>query len=221
VATSKGGDLTLKPIVRDNSTNGDINTYQFSLTTSVPWVNGDVLKFSFPKEVTVNAGGKTTVCTPKNADDKIICGISGNDIQIEFKEMAARQPADPNDPRNYDMTLEWSMSNIGNPASVKPSQGFQNMRILTADNYLVSQVQDPAGAAPITNVAAATIQSPTLFQDSLQADVKNNYTITFTPINPLPAEGSIKLEYPKQITLADGDATKCFVTTNKLFSENC
>ena len=49
----------------------------------------------------------------------------------------------------------------------------------------------------------------------------NNYTITFTPINALPATGSIVLKYPSQINLADGVNTKCFVTTNKLFSNNC
>ncbi len=36
----------------------------------------------------------------------------------------------------------------------------------------------------------------------------NNYTITFTPVNALPSNGSIKLVYPA-------------VTTNKLFSQNC
>lgn len=52
----------------------------FELTTSVPILDGDVLKFTFPNEVVVNADGLVTLCTPTNPDDKIICGISGNDI---------------------------------------------------------------------------------------------------------------------------------------------
>ncbi len=60
-----------------------------------------------------------------------------------------------------------------------------------------------------------------MFQDSLQNSVLNNYTFTFTPVNALPATGSILLKYPNQIKLADGANTKCFVTTNKLFSNNC
>lgn len=64
IATSTAGTITLEPIGRDSTTNGDVNTYSFSLTTTVPMENNDVLKFSFPSEVVVNAGGETTLCTP-------------------------------------------------------------------------------------------------------------------------------------------------------------
>jgi len=76
---------------------------------------------------------------------------------------------------------------------------------------------------PVTNLKPAIITDSNLFQDSLQANTNNNYTITFTPINALPADGSIKLIYPEQISLSTtgDDATKCFVTTNKLFSDKC
>jgi hypothetical protein len=113
------------------------------------------------------------------------------------------------------------MSNIGNPGSVAPSEGFKGLKILTPNNYLISEFKDPAGASPITNDIAALIVDASLFQDSLQALAENNYTITFSPINALPATGSMKLVYPEQIKMKDGTATKCFVTTNKLFSENC
>ena len=55
VATSKAGEIKMQAVKRDNEINGAINTYEFSITSSVPWENGDVLKFSFPKEVQVNA----------------------------------------------------------------------------------------------------------------------------------------------------------------------
>jgi len=113
------------------------------------------------------------------------------------------------------------MSNIGNPGSVAPSEGFKSLVILTPNNYLISEFKDPAGAQPIVNTIPAEIIDASLFQDSLQANIENNFTITFSPINALPATGSIKLVYPAQISLKDGVDTKCFVTTNKLFSENC
>lgn len=70
-------------------TNGAINDYTFTLTTTIPIANGDVLKFEFPKDIQVNAGGATE-CTPTNTDDKIVCGISGNDIQITISSFAPR-----------------------------------------------------------------------------------------------------------------------------------
>lgn len=95
VQTSIAGKITFEPIGRQNTTNGAINTYVFELTTTVPMLNSDVLKFSFPAGIELNADGQTTTCTPANAADKIICGISGNDVQITFVTLATRDPADP------------------------------------------------------------------------------------------------------------------------------
>lgn len=221
VATTKAGEITMLPIGRESTVNGEINTYTFEMTTSIPMVAGDVLKFSFPPQVVVNAGGATTVCTTLDQVDKIICGISGNDIQITMSELAPRAAADPVDPRNYEQTFSWTMSNIGNPGSVAPSGGFTGLKFLTPNNYLISEFKGTVGAVPVTNTEPAQIMTYNLFQDSLQNSVDNNYTITFNPVNALPAQGSIKLVYPPQISLADGVNTKCFVTTNKLFSNNC
>lgn len=55
----------------------------------------------------------------------------------------------------------------------------------------------------------------------MQDNTPNNYTIRFTPINPLPADGSFKIVLPHDVSLKDGANTKCFVTTNKLFADKC
>lgn len=77
MATTKAGIITIADVVRESKVNGELNTYTFSLTTTVPILDGDVLKFTFPEQVVVS---QSTVCTPLNADDVIVCGISGNDI---------------------------------------------------------------------------------------------------------------------------------------------
>lgn len=110
------------------------------------------------------------------------------------------------------------MTNIRNPNSLKESSKFANTEILTPSNYRVSFSAESKG---VINTKPAIIEKPTLFQDSLIHSRANNYTITFKPINPLPADGSIKLVLPDHIGLKDGAATKCFVTTNKLFNTAC
>jgi hypothetical protein len=77
-----------------------------------------VLKFTVPSQIVMNAGGLITLCTPENPDDKIVCGISGHDVQITIVALAAR------DLTNYSQTLGWTMNNIANPASVQESDGF-------------------------------------------------------------------------------------------------
>ena len=90
VATTVAGDITLKVLSRGSVVNGEVNTYKLSLTTTVPLKPNDVIKFTFPAEITVNAKGLATVCTPEVAEDIMNCGISGNDIQIIMLSLADR-----------------------------------------------------------------------------------------------------------------------------------
>lgn len=129
VATTEAGVIELEEIQRESTVNGEVNTYTFSLTTSVPWVNGDVLKFTFPPEISLNADNKQTKITPLNDGDQIDGGISGNDIQITFVNMAER-------PDTY--KFEFTMDNVKNAGSIKPSGGFTGMRIITNENFLVA-----------------------------------------------------------------------------------
>lgn len=58
------------------------------------------------------------------------------------------------------------------------------------------------------------LQIYSLAQGSLVPAALTNYTIMFTPVNPLPSTGSIQLTYPQQIALNDGYSTVCTVTTS-------
>ena len=42
----------------------------------------------------------------------------------------------------------------------------------------------------------------------------SEYTLTFTPNNPLPTDGSILVQYPMQVELIDGESTACTVSTS-------
>ena len=182
------------------------------MTTDAPILAGDVLTFSFPAQIDVNAEGFTTDCLVDNVNDDFVCGISGNDIQITINGL------DP----GSSQSLNWKMTNIGNPGSVAPSDGFTAIIIHSPEDYIVADFKTGSTGA-VTNTDPANLDGllMNLFQDSKQASAQNNYTITFTPVNPLPATGSIMLVYPEQIELFDGVDTKCFVTTNRLFPDSC
>ena len=149
-----------------------------------------MLTFSFPAQIDVNAEGLITQCVVENANDNFVCGISGNDVQITINGL------DPGSAQS----LNWKMTNIGNPGSVAPSDGFTAILIHSQDDYLVADFKAGSTGA-VTNTVPANLDGllMNLFQDSKQASAQNNYTITFTPVNPLPATGSIKLVYPEQI----------------------
>jgi hypothetical protein len=57
------------------------------------------------------------------------------------------------------------------------------------------------------------ITTYSITQDSLVTGALTNYTLRFTPVNPLPPTGSIQIGYPQQIVLKDGPFTNCTVTT--------
>lgn len=142
---------------RGSVVNGEVNTFKLSLTTSVPLQANDVIKFTFPPEVTVNAKGLATVCTPELPEDVMNCGISGNDIQIIMLGLSDRGEPKQNDDGSFDysQTLVWTMSNIANPPSVEQSSGFTNLKILTPNNYIISQSTEPQ--APVTNEKPAIL----------------------------------------------------------------
>lgn len=76
VATTKAGDITFTVTERGSTKNGDVVTYTILLKSSIPILVGDVLKFTVPEGIFMNANADT-ICTPINADDAINCGISG------------------------------------------------------------------------------------------------------------------------------------------------
>lgn len=43
------------------------------------------------------------------------------------------------------------------------------------------------------------------------------YTVYFTPVNPMPASGSIQIGWPKQVTVTS--RFNCKVRTNRLFTD--
>lgn len=87
------------------------------------------------------------------------------------------------------------------------------------DGFVVSETLEPA---TITNQEPSNLMVYDILQGTKEADQPTEYTIFFTPHNGIPSTGSIQMTYPQQISLVDGAATKCTVTTSTgVFANNC
>ena len=91
----------------------------------------------------MNYEGFTTECS---SSDQIVCGITGQEVKIQVLDLA----------NPYEFS--WSMSNMGNPSSMEPSDGFTEIRFYSHDDYMISEFK-LASAAQVTNTVPANLQS--------------------------------------------------------------
>ena len=175
------GTISEFSILRANETNGARTDFNFTVKTDIPIKKDDYLLFIIPNQIKVNYEGFTTECS---STDTIVCGITGQEVKIQVLELASP------------FEFSWTMSNMGNPTSTAPSDGFTEIRFFTKDDFMVSEVKQ-ASSAQVTNTVPANLQSYLLSQKSDQAGADAPYVIFFTPVNALPSTASIKIEYPE------------------------
>jgi hypothetical protein len=72
---------------------------------------------------------------------------------------------------------------------------------------------------PVTNKYTAQIEEFNLLQDNTRVAEITTYTIEFWPINPMPATGSIQVQWPSTINLIP-DVFSCKIRTNRLFTDS-
>lgn len=92
--------------------------------------------------------------------------------------------------------MSWTMTNIRNPKSFRPTESFTNIYFVSSNGYLVSQLKSATPVASVTNTIPAQIKTYNLYQESFLSLDNKTYTIVFTPVTSLSSTGSIKLTYP-------------------------
>ena len=119
----------------------------------------------------MNCAGVTNV-------DSVTCSISGRTITVELTRVAATTGA-----------YSWTISNIGNPPSTITSSSFTNVTVSDRNDFLALVLRPTV--ITVTNQQPAMITTYGIEQDSLVTGALTNYTLHFTPVNPLPSKGSI------------------------------
>ena len=204
------GDMPNFSVEQTNKTNGIENTYVFSAQTVIPVVKGDQLKFSISPEIGYPRSEQQMDCQPIINVKDLTCEIVGNTVTVIFNDF------------DFDSKpFSWSISGMRNPYSTAPSQPFDGVRFLDAENGY--EVSSPKADLPyVQNSEPWMIEIYSLDQSNLQTGETSDYTITFEPNSPIPASGSILIQYPMQVELIDGDATGCLVTTTQgQLTSNC
>lgn len=176
--------------------NGAINTFTFSVQASIPLLRTDSLSFKLPLEM--QAPEKLTCIEILNLiEPKCIISDEGV-ITVRFTDF-----------ENADGAFSWQITDLRNPSSTQPSSPFVDVRFIDQDGFTIS---DSLEVVRVTNKFPAQITDFDLIQSSLKPDTVSSYEIVFMPVNSLPADGSIQITYPTQITLTKGARTKCIVT---------
>ena len=100
-----------------NETNGALNTYNFSMISEIPLKDDDKLSYKLPAEVGP-PGQEELNCLPVLGFEEIECTISGSIVEVKFTKLS-----------EYTGTFQWSIDNIRNPISTRPSESFKEIKI--------------------------------------------------------------------------------------------
>jgi hypothetical protein len=78
VVMNIAGVITEFILERQSTVNGFVNDYTFTVKTDIPLISGDVLKFTFPDEITTNdAGSGNSQCV---STDTIKCSNTDHEF---------------------------------------------------------------------------------------------------------------------------------------------
>lgn len=162
---------------------------------------------TLPDEMGAPSNSAAMKCESVSNIIKMDCTVVGKTMTFVLNDITRATDA-----------FRWTVSGIRNAPSTKPSP-FSSVNFLDSQGYVVSSV---ASDTTVTNREPAELTSFSINQDVLTHSAPAKFTIVFTPINPMPATGSVQVTYPSQVTMIDGANTACTVTTTSgTFPTNC
>lgn len=188
----------LLTIVPGSYTTGDSCIYTFTLTITNIISTGGSIYLQFPQELSLSFTLFSSISGFPNPPNIISTSVS---ISINNAFTAG----------SFTGKLEFSVSSIRNPLSLKPSSSF--IVQTSADGYLIDSVNSLV-VVTMTNMhafvtAVATVQNPLVLGESF-------YTFDVIPYNPIPNGGILIVRPPDGIVLAN--SISCTVTGVKSYS---
>ena len=151
---------------------------------------------------------------PRTVDDQLVTDIlkverSGQTVFVTFIYVAATT-------ENY----IWTLDNIKNPASTQPSGSFVSITSVDKDGWAVQYLNTIVVPAPnVVNINPGEIIIYDLIQKNNEPATVTTYEIRFTPVNPIPSDGSIQITWPNQVTIDQN--VQCTVITTRAWENSC
>ena len=118
-----------------NETNGAVNTYNFTMSTYTPILNGDQLSFIIPEQIAPPTSSAELNCTAISGVTLMSCEITGSHVNIVLEEVEENAPF-----------FKWTFDNMRNPYSLERSDTFTEIKVVDKDGYDVALLDENTDA---------------------------------------------------------------------------
>lgn len=199
IQVSEGSPFQKAAITPSSKVNGMETSYRFQLTLKNPLPTRTMLTITAPPEVTFSPTvGSRVSCEGRAAlNNKISCIWQKNQI------LASLYPT--SDLKSGDV-VDFSLPLVKNPPSMKKSSSFM-IKAEHTDNNKVNIISVQKDNLFVQNTEYAAITQSSVSAGRLGA--VTSYNFSFSVVNPLPAKGFIKVNFPREILRMSNVALNC------------
>lgn len=175
-------------ITAANPTAGAVTTYNFVFTIANSILQNGYLQVSFPKTVSVSSNSQLSDIVGFYTAPSITVDPIDGKITITNGFANASSPSN--------LTLKFSISNITNPRSFAPSNGF-TFTTYDADGYIIDQTSSSLSVS--MSIAAVLDTRTSVVPDSLINSASTDYTFMIYPTIPILSTDFITVIFPSTI----------------------
>ena len=182
----------------ENPTNGALSKYTITFKAKTRLVDGDIFNLILPQTI---GSPKEPICKEEKCLDTVSCTSERGKLIATFGVQQADCLVD-------NAEISFSVEGMTNAASLVKSEAIQ--AFWTSKSYMKVCEYEGEGDPKtfhIQNSLAGSIEEVSISQASKDYAVNNQYTVRFTPKNPIPKLGWVALVYPINVKIIDGDVT--------------
>lgn len=180
----------------ENPVNGAESKYTITFGAKTRMVDGDIFNLLLPSTI---KSPKEPTCSMEKCLSQIECTSERGKLIAQFAISDADCLVD-------DAEISFSVEGMTNAGSLVKSEAVE--AYWTSKYYMkVCEYEGEDGPFYIQNGAPGEIETASISQASKDYAENNQYTIRFTPKNPIPKLGWISLVYPINVKIIDGDVT--------------